>query len=58
LLDVVPEAGASGCALRRAMLESMMLTDAVLSGDASSPVPTGAVVMPLTLRPHGVNLIG
>jgi hypothetical protein len=32
------------------MLESLVATDAVFSGDTSRPVPCGAVVLTLTMR--------
>ena len=50
VLDVVPESGAPGYEERRAMLESLVDTDAVFSGDASRSVPCGVVVLTPTMR--------
>lgn len=49
-LDVVPESGKSTYEQRRAMVESLVATDAVFSGDTSRPVPCGAVVLTPTMR--------
>ncbi len=35
---------------RRALLESLVATDTVFSGDTSHPVPCGAVVLTATMR--------
>ena len=50
VLDVVPESGTPSYEERRAMLEAIISTDAVFSGDASRAVPCGAVVLTPTLR--------
>ena len=50
VLDVVPESGTPNYERRRAMLETIMPTDAVFSGDTSRPVSSGAVVLTPTLR--------
>jgi hypothetical protein len=50
VLDVIPETGAPTYEQRRVMLESLLPNDAVFSGDASRPVPCGAVVMTPTMR--------
>jgi len=50
VLDVVPESGAPSFEQRRAMLESVLPTDAVFSGDASHVLPCGAVVLTPTVR--------
>ena len=50
VLDVVPVSGSPSYEQRRALLESLIQTDAVFSGDASRPVPCGAVMLPPTLR--------
>jgi len=50
VLDVVPESGTPSYEQRRAMLEAIIPIDAVFSGDASRPVPCGAVVLTPTLR--------
>ena len=50
VLDVVPESGTPSYEQRRAMLESLLPTDAVFSGDTSRPVPCGAVVLTPTMR--------
>ena len=50
VLDVVPESGAPSYGQRRAMLESLLPTDTVVSGDTSRPVPSGAVVLTPTMR--------
>jgi len=39
VLDVVPESGTPSYEQRRAMLETLVATDAVFSGDTSRPVP-------------------
>jgi len=50
VLDVVPKSGATNYEQRRAMLESLVVTDAVFSGDTGRPVPCGAVVLNPTMR--------
>jgi ATP-dependent DNA ligase len=50
VLDVVPESGAPSYEERRAMLEAIIPTDAVFSGDPSRPVPCGAVMLTPTMR--------
>ncbi len=50
VLDVVPESGAPSYEQRRAILETLIPTDAVFSGDTSRPVPCGAVVLTPTLH--------
>ena len=50
VLDVIPETGAPSYEQRRVMLESLLPTDAVFSGDASRAVPCGAVVLAPTMR--------
>src|SRR5260221_1156330 len=45
VLDVVPEADTPSYEQRRALLESLLPTNAVFSGDTSRPVPCGAVVL-------------
>jgi hypothetical protein len=50
VLDVVPESGTPSYEERRAMLESLLPTDAVFSGDTSRAVPCGAVVLTPSLR--------
>ena len=50
VLDVIPETGALSYEQRRVMLESLLPTDAVFSGDASRAVPCGAVVLAPTMR--------
>jgi ATP-dependent DNA ligase len=50
VLDVVPESGTPSNEQRRAMLESLVATDAVFSGDTSRPVPCGSVVLTPTMR--------
>jgi hypothetical protein len=50
VLDVVPESGAPSYEQRRAMMEALLPTDAVFSGDTSRAVPCGAVVMTPTMR--------
>ena len=49
VLDVVPESGTPNYEQRRAVLESLVATDAVFRGDASRPVPCGAVVLTPTM---------
>jgi hypothetical protein len=50
VLDIVPESGTPSYEQRRAMLESLVATDAVFSGDTSRAVPCGAVALTPTLR--------
>jgi hypothetical protein len=50
VLDVAPESGTPSYEQRRAMLESIVPTDAVLSGDTSRALPCGAVVLTPTMR--------
>jgi len=50
VLDVVPVAGTPCYEQRRAMLESLLPTDAVFSGDRACAVPCGSVVLTPTLR--------
>ena len=50
VLDLVPVAGTPSYEQRRAMLEGILPTDEVFSGDASSAVPCGAVVLAPTMR--------
>lgn len=50
VLDVVPESGTPSYEERRAMLETIIPTDAVFSGDTSRPVPCGVVVLTPTFR--------
>jgi hypothetical protein len=50
VLDVVPESGTPSYEQRRAMLETIIPTDAVCSGDTSRPVPWGAFVLTATMR--------
>ncbi len=50
VLDVIPESGAPSYEHRRAMLETIIPTDAVFSGDTSRAVPCGAVVLTPTLQ--------
>jgi hypothetical protein len=50
VLDVVPESGTPSYEQRRAMLETIIPTDAVFSGDASRPVPCGVAVLTPTMR--------
>ena len=45
VLDVIPESGTESYEQRRAILESLLPCDPVLDGDASRPVPCGAVVL-------------
>ncbi len=49
VLDVVPESGTPSYEQRRAVLESIVATDAVFSG-AARPVPCGALVLTPTIR--------
>jgi hypothetical protein len=49
-LDVVPESGTPTYEQRRAMLESLLETEAVFSGDTSRSVPRGAVVLTPSMR--------
>lgn len=53
VLDMVPEFGTPSYEQRRAMLESLLPTNAVLSGDGSRAVPCGAVVLTPSLRVDG-----
>jgi ATP-dependent DNA ligase len=50
VLDAVPESGAPSYEERRAMLETIIPTDAVFSGGTSCPVPCRAVVLAPTIR--------
>jgi hypothetical protein len=50
VLDVVPQSGTPSYERRRAMIESLMPTDAVFSGDTSRAVPYGTVVLTPTIR--------
>ena len=50
VLDVVPESGTPSYERRRAMLEAIIPTDEVFSGDTTRPVPCRAVVLTPTLR--------
>ena len=50
VLDFVPESGTPSYEQRRAMLESLLPTDAVFSGDTSRPVPCGVVALTPTMR--------
>ena len=50
VLDAVPESGTPSYEERRAMLESLLLTDAVFSGDTSRPAPCHSVVLTPTMR--------
>lgn len=50
VLDVVPESGTPSYEQRRAMLEAIIPTDAVFSGDTSRPVLCGSVVLTPTMR--------
>jgi hypothetical protein len=50
VLDVVPESGRPSYEQRRAMLETLIPTDAVFSGDTSRPVPCGVAVLTPTMR--------
>ena len=50
VLDVVPESGTPCYEQRRAMLETIIPTDAVFSGDTARPVPCGAVVLTPSFR--------
>ena len=56
VLDVVPESGMPSYEQRRAVVESLVATDAVFSGDTSRPVQSGAVVLRRRLaRLHEAN---
>lgn len=50
VLDVVPEIGTPSHEQRRAMLESLVATDAVFGGGTSRAVPCRAVVLTPTMR--------
>ena len=50
VLDVIPESGTPSYEQRRALLESLLPCDPVFDGDASRPVPCGAVVLTPTRR--------
>jgi len=50
VLDVVPEFGTPSYEQRRTMLETIIPTDAVFSGDTLRPVPCGAVMLTPTIR--------
>lgn len=50
VLDAVPESGAPNYAQRRALLESLLPSDAVFGGDTARPVPCGTVVLTPTQR--------
>ncbi len=50
VLDLVPESGTPSYEQRRAMLEAIVPTDAVFSGDTSRAVPCGALVLTPTIR--------
>ena len=50
VLDVVPESGTPSYEQRRAMLESLVATDAVFSGNTSRAVPSDSVVLVPTIR--------
>lgn len=52
VLDLVPEFGAPSYEQRRAVLESLVATDAVFSGDTSRPVPSDALVLTTAMRTH------
>ena len=45
VLDVIPESGTPSYEQRRALLESLLPCDPIFDGDASRPVPCGAVVL-------------
>ena len=45
VLDYVPESGAPTYEQRRAILESLLPSNPVFSGDTTQPVPCGAVVL-------------
>ena len=45
MLDFVPESGAPTYEQRRAVLESMLPSNPVLSGDTRHPVPSGLAVL-------------
>jgi hypothetical protein len=49
VLDVVPESGTPNYEQRRAMLESLIPTDAVFGGDTWRGVPCGSVVLTPTI---------
>jgi len=57
VLDVIPESSAPTYEQRRAMLESLLPTDAVFSGDTSRDVPCGAVVLTPMLRVDHANAL-
>jgi hypothetical protein len=50
MLDVIPESGTPSYEQPRAMLETLLPTDAVFSGATSRPVPCGAVELTPTMR--------
>ena len=50
VLDLVPESGTPYYEQQRAILESLVATDAVFSGDTSRAVLCGAVVLTPTMR--------
>ena len=50
VVDVVPESGTPSYEQKRALLESLVATDAVFSGDTSRVVPCGAVVLTPPIR--------
>lgn len=52
VLDAVPESGTPTYGQRRAMLETILPTDAVFSGDTSRSVPSGAVVLTSNTLAH------
>lgn len=50
VLNLVPESGTPNSVERRRMLELLLSCDPVFAGDASRPVPSGAVVLTPTTR--------
>ena len=50
VLDVVPESGTPNYEQGRTLLESMLPTDSVFSGDTKRPVPCSAVMLTPALR--------
>ena len=52
VLDVVPESGAPSHEQRRVLLESLILSDTVFSGETSRAMPCNSVVLTPTMRAH------
>ena len=50
VLDVIPELGTRTYEQRRAYLESLLAVDSAFAGEATRPVPCGALVLAPTLR--------